>query len=154
MSFCVRISCVWSCSVWRPVADRPCGVGNHDSETPEYKTRSWDAWAAQRSDNSESRVVWPRHKALCFTIAACCRFYFSFQDLAQNLGQLVYLLSCKELDDKIDTTWIRLAWLSIKARQHPCLFVGLSAGWRKNYATDFHETWMEDESQSRIDPID
>lgn len=29
--------------------------------------------------------------------------------------------------------------------------VGSSAGLHKNYFPDFHETWMEDESQARID---
>ena len=34
------------------------------------------------------------------------------------------------------------------------LFTDLSAGWYKNYHTDFHETWIiRDASQSRTDPI-
>lgn len=35
----------------------------------------------------------------------------------------------------------------------PCPFVGLWRGLHENYWTDFHETWMKDGSQSRIDPI-
>ena len=33
------------------------------------------------------------------------------------------------------------------------LLVGLSAGFHKNYRTDFHKTWMEDGSRPRMDPI-
>ena len=31
--------------------------------------------------------------------------------------------------------------------------VGLSAGLYKNYRTAFHQNWMEDGSQARIDPM-
>ena len=34
-----------------------------------------------------------------------------------------------------------------------CLSVGLSAGWPKNYRSDFRDTWMEDRSQPREDHI-
>ena len=34
-----------------------------------------------------------------------------------------------------------------------CWRVGVSAGLHKIYRMDFHETWMEDVSQPRIDPI-
>lgn len=34
---------------------------------------------------------------------------------------------------------------------HVCLLVGLSSGVQKNNSTDFHETWMEDWCQPRID---
>ena len=33
-----------------------------------------------------------------------------------------------------------------------CWFVGLCAGWHKNYWTDFYKTWMEDGSRPRLDP--
>lgn len=34
---------------------------------------------------------------------------------------------------------------------HPCPFVGTSEGLRKNYATDFRETWMEGGSGFKMD---
>ena len=34
-----------------------------------------------------------------------------------------------------------------------CWLVDLSRGLHKNYQTDFYETWIEDESRPRIDPI-
>lgn len=36
---------------------------------------------------------------------------------------------------------------------HVCVLVGLSAGFNKNYWTDFCQTWMEDEPQPRTDPL-
>ena len=35
----------------------------------------------------------------------------------------------------------------------PSWFVGLWAGWNKNYRTDFHKTWMKEGSLPRLEPI-
>lgn len=41
--------------------------------------------------------------------------------------------------------------LQFSHNKHPCPFVGTSEGLRKNYATDFRETWMEGGSGFKMD---